>query len=127
MSGDDSIATLLRQLVDDGNHLVRTEIKLAKAELRDNVASAAKGAAGVGIGAVLLLGAVFTLLGAAVGFLTPLVSAGWAAVIVGLVTLAVGGALIVSGISKLKISSIVPDRTIKSVKRDAEAIKGSVG
>lgn len=127
MSGDDSIATLLRQLVDDGNHLVRTEIKLAKAELRDNVASAAKGAAGVGIGAVLLLGAVFTLLGAAVGFLTPLVGAGWAAVIVGLVTLAVGGALIVSGISKLKISSIVPDRTIKSVKRDAEAIKGSVG
>ena len=123
---DTSIATLLRQLVDDGNHLVRTEIRLAKSELRDNVAAAAKGAAGIGIGAVLLLGAVFTLLGAAVAFLTPLVGAGWAAVIVGVVTLIVGGGLIMAGVNKLKVSSLAPDRAVRSVKSDATTISGSV-
>ena len=123
----ETIADLLRQLVDDGNHLVRTEIRLAKSEFRDNVATIGRGAVGIGIGAVLLLGAVFTLLGGAVGFLSPLVGAGWAAVIVGLVALAIGGGLIMTGVNKLKMSSLAPDRTVKSVKHDAEMISGSVG
>ena len=122
-----SIADLLRQLVEDGNHLVRTEIRLAKSELRDNVASAAKGAVGIGLGSVLLLGAVFTLLGAAVAFLTPVIGAGWAAVAVGVATLVVGGALIMAGVNKLKMSSFAPDRTVRSVKTDAKVISGSVG
>lgn len=87
---DRSIVDLLRQLVEDGNHLVRTELRLAKSEIRDNFVSAAKGAARIGVGAVLLLGAVFTLLGAATAFLTPLVGAGWAEVIVGVAGLVVG-------------------------------------
>ncbi len=124
---ESSIADLLRQLVEDGNHLVRTEIRLAKAEVRDNVAAAVKGSAGIGLGAVLLLGAVFTLLGAAVAFLTPVVGAGWAAVIVGVVTLVVGGLLIMTGAKKLSAASLVPDRTVKSVKQDADAIRGSMG
>ena len=124
---ENSIADLLRQLVQDGNHLVRTEIRLAKAEVCDNLASAAKGGVGIGIGAVLLLGAVFTLLGAAVAFLTPLVGAGWAAVIVGVAALVIGGGLIAGGVKKLSASSMVPDRTVQSVKQDAEVIRGSVG
>ena len=122
-----SIADLLRQLVEDGNHLIRTEIRLAKAEVRDNVASAAKGGVGIGLGAVLLLGAVFTLLGAAVAFLTPVVGAGWAAVIVGVAALVIGGGLIAGGISKLKVSSVVPEGAVRSVKRDAEVIGESIG
>lgn len=125
--GESSIADLLRQLVEDGNHLVRTEIRLAKAEVRDNVAAAAKGGAGIGLGAILLLGAVFTLLGAAVAFLTPLVGAGWAAVIVGVAALVIGGGLIAGGVNKLKATSVVPEGAVKSVKRDAEVIGGSVG
>ncbi|MBV8972180.1 MAG: phage holin family protein [Sphingomonadaceae bacterium] len=124
---ESSIADLLRQLVEDGNHLVRTEIRLAKAEVRDNVAAAVRGSAGIGVGAVLLLGAVFTLLGAAVAFLTPLVGAGWAAVIVGVAALVIGGVLIMAGAKKLSASSLVPDKTVRSVKRDAETIRGSVG
>ena len=122
-----SIADLIRQLVEDGNHLVRTEIRLAKSEVRDNVAAAAKGAVGIGIGVVLLLGALFTLLGAAVAFLAPIVGTGWAAVIVGVAALVVGGGLVLTGLNSLKGSSLVPNRTIKSVKRNAKAIAGSVG
>lgn len=126
-ANDRTIPDLLRQLVEDGNHLVRTEIRLAKAEVRDNVASAAKGGAGIGLGAILLLGAIFTLLGAAVAFLTPVVGAGWAAVIVGVVALVVGGGLIAAGVNRLKASSMMPDRAIKSVTQDKATIEGSIG
>jgi hypothetical protein len=128
MAGEESsIADLLRQLVADGNYLVRTEIRLAKAEVRDNIAAAAKGGAGIGLGAMLLLGAVLTLLGAAVAFLAPVVGTGWAAVIVGGLAFAVGGGLIAGGVNRLKGSSMVPDRALSSVKCDAETIGGSVG
>jgi len=120
-----SIAQLLRQLVEDGNHLVRTEIRLAKSEVRDTLASAKAGAGAIAIGGILLLGSVFTLLGAAVGFLAPLVGAGFAGLIVGVATAVIGGLLIVSGGKKLSVTSIVPDRTVASVQRDAQAIKGN--
>ena len=120
-----SIAELLRQLVDDGNHLVRGEIRLAKAEVRDTIAAAARGAGGIGLGATLLLGAVLTLLGAAVAFLAPVVGIGWAAVIVGVAALAVGGGLIAGGIKTLQASRVLPARTVRSVKRDAARIAGA--
>lgn len=121
-----SIGELLKRLVEDTQHLFRTEIRLAKSELRSNVASAAKGGMTIGVGLILLLGAVFTLLGAAVGFLTPLVGAGWAALIVGVATLVTGGLLVMSGIKKMSASSLAPDRTVASLKQDADALKGNL-
>lgn len=119
-----SIGDLLRSLVDDTQHLFRTEIKLAKSEIKSNVATAARGAVGIGIGVIFLLGALFTLLGAAVAFLAPLVGTGWAALIVAVVVGGIGGLLVMSGLKKLSASSLVPDRTIASVKQDANALKG---
>lgn len=121
-----SIGELLKRLIEDTQHLFRTEIRLAKSELKSNIASAAKGGIAIGIGMILLLGAIFTLLGAAVGFLTPLVGAGFAALIVGVVTLAIGGLLVMSGIKKMSAASLSPDRTVASLKQDADALKGNL-
>ena len=118
-----SITDLLRQLIEDGNHLIRTEIRLAKAEVRDGLNSAKAGAGAIAVGVILLLGAVFTLLSAAVNFLTPYMGAGLGALIVGIVGLA-GGLLVASGGKKLGTASIAPDRAVASLRLDAEAIKG---
>ncbi|MGI4879093.1 MAG: phage holin family protein [Janthinobacterium lividum] len=120
-----SIGELLRRLVEDTGHLFRTEIRLAKSELRSNIAAAAGGGMAIGAGAILLLGAVFTLLGAAVGFLTPYVGAGWAALIVAVVAGVIGVILVMSGGKKLSASSLVPDRAVASLKQDADALKGN--
>ena len=120
-----SIAELLRRLIEDGNHLVRTEIRLAKAEVSDNITAAKAGVGAIAVGGILLLGAVFILLGAVVGFLTPLVGAGFAGLIVGLATAAIGGLLVASGGKKLGTSAIVPGRAVASLERDAETIKGN--
>lgn len=119
-----SIGELLRGLVEDTGHLFRTEIRLAKSELRDNLAAAKGGAIAIGVGTVLLLGAVFTFLGACVGFLPPLVGAGFAGLIVTVVTAIIGGLLVVTGSRKISASSLTPDRTLASLKQDAVALKG---
>lgn len=121
---DASLGDMLRSLVDDTGHLFRTEIRLAKSELRDNIAAAKGGAIAVAIGVVLLLGAVFTFLGACVDFLTPLVGAGFAGLIVAVITAVIGVALVMTGSKNISASSLTPDRTLASLKQDAVTLKG---
>lgn len=120
-----SIGDLLRRLVEDTQHLFRTEIRLAKSEFRSNIAAAARGAVGIAVGGVLLLGAIFTLLGAAVAFLSPLVGAGFAGLIVAGAAALIGGILVALGARKLSASSFAPDKTVASLRHDAAALKGN--
>jgi len=120
-----SIGDLLRRLIEDIGSLFRTEVRLAKSEFRGNVAAAKGGAAVIGVGAFFLVGGLFTLLGAAVGFLTPYVGAGFAGLIVAIVALIVGGILVMSGVKKLTSFSVTPARTVASLRQDADALTGS--
>jgi hypothetical protein len=120
-----SIGDLLRTLIEDVGLLFRTELRLAQAEVRSNLAGLKTGAAAIAAGGMLLLAALFVLLGAFVGFLEPHVGAGWAAVIVAAATGVVGLILLSVGSGKLKVASLSPDRTIASVKQDVETLKGN--
>lgn len=121
-----SIGQLVMRLVEDIQHLFRTEIRLAKSELKGNIASIARGGVFAVIGGVVLLGALFTLLGAAVAFLAPLVGVAFAALIVAMVAGIVGGLMVRSGIKKISVASLAPDRAVASLKQDADALKGSL-
>ncbi len=121
-----SIGDLLRQLIEDVGHLFRTELRLAASEFKGNLGAMAGGAGAIAFGGMLMLVALFTLVGAFVGWLTPVVgSAGLAAFIVAVAVAVVGGILIAVGTSKLKVSSLAPDRTVASLRRDAETLKGN--
>lgn len=119
-----SLADLVRTLVADIGHLLRTELRLARSEVRSNVKAAAGGAIAVGAGIVLMLGAVFTLLAALVGWLTPQFGAGLAALIVGLGTAVVAMILIVVGGRRLSPTELMPDRSAASVREGVEVLKG---
>ena len=121
---DASVGDMVRSLIADIGHLFRTELRLAKSEVRDNLTAAKGGAIAIAAGGVLLLGAVFTFLGACVGFLTPLVGPGWAGLIVTVVTAVVGIALVMTGSKKIGASSVTPDRTLASLKQDAVTLEG---
>ena len=121
-----SIGDLLRQLIEDVGHLFRTELRLAASEMRGNIAAMKGGAAAIATGGMLMLVALFTLVGAFVGWLTPVVgSAGLAAFIVAVATAVIGIVLMGVGSSKLKASSLAPDKTVASLRRDAETLKGN--
>lgn len=121
-----SIGDLLKQLIEDVGHLFRTELRMATAEVKGNVTAMLGGVGAVAAGGMFLLVALFTLVGALVGWLTPIVgSAALAALIVGVGLIVVGGILIATGLNRLKVSSLAPDRTIASLRQDAQTLKGN--
>lgn len=119
-----SIGELIGRLVADTGHLFQTELKLAQSEVKANLAALAQPLVVLLFGALFLLAALFTLMGALVGWLTPLVGTGWAAFIVAVVVGGIGLALVLSAKTKLSQAGIAPARTIESIKQDAQILKG---
>lgn len=120
-----TIGELIRSLLQDVGQLVRTEIKLAQAEVGQNVTRAKAPVAMMAAGGLLIFGAFLTLLGALVGWLADAVGPGWAAFIVAVVVGGIGVALILSGKNKMSHVALTPTRTVASVKQDAQALKGN--
>ncbi len=122
---DTSIGDLLRQLIDDVQHLFATELRLFRAEVAGNIAGLKTGAILIGIGATLLLAATVTLFAAFVGWLIPIVGHGWAELIVAVASAVLGMIALAVGSRRLSAASLKPDRTIESVRRDAQTLKGN--
>jgi uncharacterized membrane protein YqjE len=116
----ESIGSLLGGLLKDLQELVRGEMNLARAEIREDVASAGKGAATLaGSALVGVTGFIFTML--AVTYLLNQEMRMWiAAGIVGLSLLLIAAILFFIGKSKLSATNLKPDQTIDSLKEDRE-------
>jgi len=111
-----SIGSLLSGLLHDLQEMMRGEVALARAEIKEDVATIGKGAASLAIAAVVALtGFVFLMLGAT--YLLNIWMRMWvAAGIVGLVLLVIGGILLMSAKKQLSATSLKPTQTIDSLK-----------
>ena len=120
---DDSVAELVSRAAEQASHLVRDEIRLATAEVRQSARNAGAGAGllgGAGLFAVL---ALVTLTGAAVAAFALVVDVWLAALIVGAIHLLLAGAAALVGRARLKRVG-PPEQTIDNVRLDVAAIKG---
>ena len=118
------VGELLKQLSQETSTLIRQEMALARAELSEKAGEAGKGAGFLGgAGAVGLLGA--GALTAGVILLLDLAIAAWlAAVLVGLVYVAVAAFLGLQGRDRMKRATPpVPEQTVETVKEDVEWAK----
>ncbi|MFO6465751.1 phage holin family protein [Jannaschia sp. KMU-145] len=106
------------------SNLIRKEVDLARSEINENLTRAGI-AIGLLVGAlVIALVALNVLAAALVAAITELgIDAGWSALIVGGLLAVVAFAMVAKGINDLKLSSLAPTRTVKNVRRDAEAVK----
>jgi uncharacterized membrane protein YqjE len=119
-----SIADVLRDVVTQLTTLLRKEVELARVELSENVSRAALGLGLIIGGAVLLIPALVILLEAAVAALEQSgMRPAEATAIVGGCALLVGFILIAIGISRLRVKSLMPNKTIQQLQRDAAAAK----
>ena len=115
-----SLGELVGQATKELSTLVRKEVELAKAELSSEVAKAGRGAGMFGgAGLTAMYGLTFVSLAAMFG-LAAIVPIGWAALIVGVVHLAVAGILAMTGKKAFEDFSPVPERTIRTLKEDAQ-------
>jgi hypothetical protein len=124
---DLSTVELTERLTAQVSTLVRTEVGHALDEVKSKGTRLGIGAGISGAGALVLYLGLATLIAAAVLGLATAVDPWLAALIVGLVVLAIGGILAAVGASKAKKAGPpMPERTVGSVKADVAAAKGAM-
>jgi uncharacterized membrane protein YqjE len=121
---DRPIGELLKELANETTTLVRQELDLAKAEMREKAGKAGPGFGmwgAAGVTALLALGSLTAFVILALDGAIP----NWlAALIVGLVYAAIAGVLYVRGKQRVEeAGSPVPEKTIETVKEDVQWAK----
>ena len=118
------VAELLKQLANETTTLVRQELDLAKAEMREKAGKVGAGAGmwgTAGAAALLALGALTAFLILALDGVMP----SWlAALIVGIAYAAIAGVLYLRGKQRVEeAGSPVPEQTVETLKEDAQWAK----
>jgi len=120
-----SLGELFGELARETGTLVRQEVELARTEMTGKVSRAGRGAAMVGAGGAVAYAGFLVLAAAVVALLVEMGLDLWiAALIVGIVLAAVGGLLAYQGQNTIKRTSLAPERTVQTLKDDAEWVRG---
>jgi len=125
---DDSIGVLAHRLAEQVPRLVRSELRLAQAELAEKGRHAGFGLGAVGAGGALAMAGLGSLTLAGILALA-LVMPGWAAaLIVAAVLLAAAGVLALVGRSQVMTAMpATPERAMEGVREDLSVVRNSKG
>lgn len=121
-----SLATLLSDLTSETALLLRQEIALLKAELQEKFGRLGRGAGALAAGGLIAFSGWLALIASAVLGLGKVVEPWLAALIVGLVLLALGAGLLLFGKSQFGAKRLVPQRSLNSLRRDEAWIRDRV-
>lgn len=126
MQNGRTVADVLQDIVGNIQEIVRSEFRLAKAEIQLETAKAARSAVPLMIGALLALYAIGFLLLAAVHALSIVVDPWLAALIVGFSVLVVSLILLSAGSKRLKQVKVVPEKTVDTMKENVQWAKNQI-
>jgi Putative Actinobacterial Holin-X, holin superfamily III len=119
-----SFGDLFGSLTSQLGQLIHKEVELARTELTANAVRTGRNAALVGAGAAIGYAGFLAVVVAAIALLAEVGLPGWlAALLVGLVLLVIAVVLVQRGRAQLSSGSIAPDRTIKTLRDDADWAK----
>ena len=122
--GDHSVGELVQQLSQQTSTLIRQEMRLATVELQEKGKHAGKGAGMFGGAGLVALYGVGALIAAAIIGLGTVLELWIAAVIVGVVLLAVAGILALSGKKQVEQAGPpLPEQALESAKQDVNEVK----
>jgi Putative Actinobacterial Holin-X, holin superfamily III len=130
-----NIVDLLKNLRDDTTTLVRDEISLAKTEISEKIASAARNVGYLAAGALVAYAALIMILqGISLllrdlfisGRMNPASASLFGFLIVGAVVGVFGALLIVKALNTLKKEPLTPTKTAETLKEDKEWVQNKV-
>ena len=122
---DPTLGALVHDLSTQIPELVRSELRLAQAELTEKGKRAGLGAGLFGAAGIVALYGVAVLIAAAVLALALVLPAWAAALVIGVVLLAVAGVLALRGKGQVaQATPAAPERAIAGIKEDVETVKG---
>ena len=124
-TADAPIGELLSQLSGQTSRLVRDEIRLAQREFQESARYAGKGAGLISAAGLLAVLAVATLIAAGVAGLAVMLPVWAAALIIGVVLLALAG--VSALISRREVERVTPavPETMASVRNDIDEVQGA--
>jgi uncharacterized membrane protein YqjE len=118
-----SVSDVLQDIVRNLQDMVRSEIRLAKVEIREEARRAISSGVWIAVGTVGAVSA-WTLLLWTLGYALATRMPMWAAtLVVAVVMAAAAAALIIGGIRRAKRIQPIPERTVESVKENLEWMK----
>jgi hypothetical protein len=120
----ESTGSLIRGILNDLRTLIREEIALARAEMREQAGRARAAALSFGIAAAaLVFGAIFLLIAIALGIANLLGWPAWTGFLIMALLLCIGGYFTLSsGRKQLASVHAVPEETVTTLKENSEWI-----
>ena len=122
-----SLGEMFAELSRETRTLVQQELQLAKTELTEKASKMGKGVGLLVGGGLIAYGGLLSIIAAMVLILIVIGLPPWAAALVGGVLVAgIGYLLIRSGLAALKPQELTPQKTIDTLKEDAQWLKAQV-
>lgn len=122
-NGDASLGTLFVKLSEDFSTLIRKEIELARTEMAEMVSTVARGTISMIAGGVIAYAGLIVLLLAAAFGLANIIPLWISSLVIGIATIVVGAVLIFAGKKAMEEVSVVPEKTVETLKNDAKMIQ----
>ena len=113
-----SISSLLKDIVGNVQQIVRSEIRLASVEVRQEAGKAGRSAALLMVGGAIAVLALGCALIAAISLLATIVALWSAALIVAAVAGVVGGIFIAAGLKRMRQVTMTPTRTLAALEEN---------
>jgi uncharacterized membrane protein YqjE len=120
---DRSFSDVMQSIVGNIQDIVRSEVRLAKTEIREEAAKTKTAASLLGGGAAIAVFATLFLLLSIVFAMALFLPLWAAALILGTVLAVAAGALIVTGLKQLKRVHPTPERTVETIKENVAWVK----
>jgi len=124
---DRSLGELFAELSRQTSTLIRQEVALAKAEVKEKGKEAGKDIGMMAAGGALAYAGLLALIAAIIIALANVIAWWLSALIVGIVVVAIGALMIQRGMSALKESGVAPEQTIETLKEDKEWARKQLG
>ena len=123
MAEERSVSDVLQDILHNVQDIFRSEVRLAKAEIRQKATRTAAAALWITIGVVGLLSAWMVLLWTAVYALATTLPI-WAATLVVAISMAIiGGAVFTAGLRRFSRLTPMPERTLESLQENLAWMK----
>jgi uncharacterized membrane protein len=121
-----TVPEVLQDIVGNIQEIIRSEFRLAKAEVKQEANKAAKPVTHLVIGGALALYALGFLLWTAVLAMATVMAMWMAALVVGVLLAIISMALISGASKRLKHVNAVPERTVETLKENVQWAKNQI-
>jgi Putative Actinobacterial Holin-X, holin superfamily III len=121
--GERSVVDLVRDITGNAQEIMRSEIRLARTEIREEAVKAGKAGGLLAGGAVIGLFGLNFLFWSLIFGLSTWVPMSASALIIAIFLAIVAGVMVLAGRSRMKEVNVKPERTVNSLREGAEWLK----